>query len=180
MMTRPNRFLRRQQREPSLAGEASGSQQPLQAADRREDDGPHQRTSDKSSCSSRVSQTVSSSPPSIQTGIQIPETTSSLIALMTTLSRTRSVSENSSFACKSLAGAPTVTNVTASETGMWRAYHTPQPDADAMADFEAREALEQTTGLQLETHAAALNGSEAQSRGTVQVSSSSGQQLSLT
>ena len=99
---------------------------------------------------------------------------------MTTPSRTRSVSESSSSACKSLAGAPTVTNVTASETGMWRAYHTPQPDADAMADFEAREALEQTTGLQLETHAAALNGSEAQSRGTVQVSSSSGQQLSLT
>ena len=42
------------------------------------------------------------------------------------------------------------------------------------------EALEQTTGLQLETHAAARNGSNAQSNGTEQVSSSSDQQLSRT
>ena len=98
----------------------------------------------------------------------------------TTLSRTRSVSESSSSACKSLAGAPNVTNVIASETGLWRAYHTPQSDAEAVADSEALEALQQTTGLQLETQAAALNNSEAQSRRTVRVSSSSGQQLSRT
>ena len=118
----------------SQAGESSGSQQPLQAADSREYDGPHQRTSDKSTCSTRVSQTTSSSSPSIRT--QIPETTSSRIALVTTSSRTRSVSPS---ACQSLAGALTATNVTANETCLqMSACDTTERDAESDADIEAQ------------------------------------------